>query len=112
MSMILRGSVLRFVFVAAIVLASSLQADSLYVGYSDFQIITDVRFRYQRYFALMKNHGVNFQRIWALGYSGAAPGVQERMPFDRRRGKYDLERINPEYLDHMKQVLQSANSNG
>jgi hypothetical protein len=79
-----------------------------YLGYSNYQIITDETFPVDRYFRLMEKHGVNLQRIWITGYSNAAPDVEELMPFVFRRGRYDLFRINPAYKKRLSEVLEQA----
>ena len=82
-----------------------------YLGYSDYQIVTDTNFPAGPYFRTMAASGVNFQRIWALGYSGVEKKIPERMPFIRE-GKYDLERMDPVYLDRLRSVLRLAGQNG
>ena len=81
-----------------------------YLGYSDYQIITDTAFRADRYFETMAAHGVNFQRIWVTGYSDIAVKFEELMPFVKRRGKYRLARINPAYMKRLVTVMEQAQS--
>jgi hypothetical protein len=83
-----------------------------YLGYSDYQIVTDTSFPAGRYFQAMSDSGVNFQRIWALGYSGVEKKFDERMPFVYRKGKYDLNQIDPAYMERLRRVLNLANRNG
>ena len=79
-----------------------------YIGYSDYQIITDVTFPADRYFRMMQGHGVNFQRIWVTGYSDVAIKFQELMPFVRQGNRYRLSDINPEYRKRLTTVLEQA----
>jgi hypothetical protein len=81
-----------------------------YLGYSDYQIITDSDFRADKYFLSMAEHGVNFQRIWVTGYSGAAKQIDELMPFARRGNKYRLSEISPVYRERLKEVMEQAES--
>jgi hypothetical protein len=92
-------------------LALSTAFATSYLGYSDYQVVTDPSFPAGRYFETMAESGVNFQRIWALGYSGVDKKIPERLPFVRQ-GKYDLEQIDSVYLDRLKSVLRLANQNG
>jgi Cellulase (glycosyl hydrolase family 5) len=96
---------------AVLSLASALNAQPRYVGYSSYQIITDFSFRPRPYFALMQANGVNFQRIWVLGFSGTAPKIREELPFVMENGKYNLRQIRPEYVRRMQNVLQAAQEN-
>jgi hypothetical protein len=86
--------------------ALPVQAEVPYLGYSDYQLVTDFSFDPSSYFLRMQEYGVNFQRIWALGYSGAWKG--ERLPFLKKGGRYDLNRIDPEYVSRLRLVLQAA----
>ncbi len=81
-----------------------------YLGYSDYQIITDPEFRADKYFLSMSEHGVNFQRIWVTGYSGAARKFNELMPFVRRGNKYRLSQISPAYRKRLTEVMEQAES--
>ncbi len=81
-----------------------------YLGYSDYHIITDRNFRADKYFLVMAEHGVNFQRIWVTGYSGSARNVDELMPFVRRGNKYRLSEISPVYRKRLTDVMQQAES--
>jgi hypothetical protein len=101
---------LLFQFAIALDGAADSKADprEWYLGYSDYQIITDTSFRADRYFQTMAEHGVNFQRIWVTGYSDVAVKFEELMPFAQRRGKYRLTKINPQYLKRLSTVMQQA----
>jgi hypothetical protein len=79
-----------------------------YLGYSNYQIITDFSFDPVPYFQQMDNHAVNLQRIWILGYSNSADKINETMPFVLAGKKYDLKRIDPMYLQRLIEVLQAA----
>jgi hypothetical protein len=79
-----------------------------YLGYSDYQIITDKNFHAGAYFRKMSDQGVNFQRIWALGYSGTAKKFDELLPFVLTNGKYQLRSIEPRYLQRLNEVLEEA----
>ena len=81
-----------------------------YLGYSDYQIITDSDFRADKYFLSMAEHGVNFQRIWVTGYSGSARKIDELMPFARRGNKYRLSEISPVYRERLNEVMEQAKS--
>jgi Cellulase (glycosyl hydrolase family 5) len=101
-----------FQFLAILFLAGDLAAQTVYFGYSNYQIITDADFRYTPYFSLMKANGVNFQRIWILGYSGTAPKIEETLPFQQKGFKYKLRELRPDYLQRMQIILQAAKNNG
>jgi hypothetical protein len=79
-----------------------------YIGYSDYQIVTDMRFDASTYFETMQSDGVNLQRIWALGYSNTSNSFRERMPFRRVGKKYNLEEIDPVYLKRLQSILATA----
>src|SRR5262245_43166341 len=79
-----------------------------YIGYSDYQIVTDMRFDASSYFETMQSEGVNLQRIWALGYSNTSHSFRERMPFQRVGKKYDLDEIDPVYLNRLRSILATA----
>lgn len=96
-------TILLFQFVAVPVFCAE-----TYIGYSDYQIVTDINFPADHYFQKMSQSGVNFQRIWAIGYSGVEPSFKERMPFVRERGKYRLDQIDERYLQRLRSVLQDA----
>jgi len=88
--------------------ASFLFADVTYLGYSDYQVVTDPTFDARGYFEEMESHGVNLQRIWAGGYNNSIPHVRELMPFEKQGAKYNLERIDRDYLDRLRSVISSA----
>ena len=81
-----------------------------YLGYSDYQIITDSNFSAGKYFLSVAEHGVNFQRIWVTGYSGAARQIDELMPFARRGNRYRLSEISPVYRKRLREVMEQAES--
>jgi len=87
---------------------SFLFADVPYLGYSDYQIVTDPTFDASSYFQEMESHGVNLQRIWTSGYNNSIPHVRELMPFEKLGGKYNLDRIDPDYLIRLRSVISSA----
>src|SRR6185437_16801787 len=91
-----RRSLMVFQFCVILLLAGNLAAQPVYFGYSNYQIITDPEFRYTPYFTLMKANGVNFQRIWILGYSGSAPEIAEALPFQLKGRRYKLRQLRPE----------------
>jgi len=101
-----------FQFFVILLLAGNLAAQPVYFGYSNYQIIIDPEFRYTPYFTLMKANGVNFQRIWILGYSGSAPEIAEALPFQLKGRRYKLRQLRPEYMKRMQAVLQAAKNNG
>jgi hypothetical protein len=84
------------------------QTRPTYLGYSDYQIITDISFPVEQYFRIMASHGVNFQRIWVTGYSDAAVKFEELMPFARRRERYQLSKISPSYIERLLTVMREA----
>jgi hypothetical protein len=96
-------TILLFQFVAL----SSAGAQT-YLGYSDYQIATDLNFAAGPYFEKMSEAGVNFQRIWVMGYSGVEPNFDELMPFAMDRGKYRLDQIEPAYITRLQNVLTQA----
>jgi hypothetical protein len=96
-------SILLFQFV---VLSSA--TGQTYLGYSDYQIATDTNFSAEPYFQKMSEAGVNFQRIWVLGYSGVEPSFDELMPFVLDQGKYRLDQIEPAYIRRLRNVLTQA----
>jgi hypothetical protein len=102
---ILRILLFQFCFVSAL-------AAETYLGYSDYQIITDSSFHADKYFRFMSEYGVNFQRIWVTGYSGSAKNVDELMPFVRRGNKYRLSEISPMYRERLVEVMELAESHG
>jgi hypothetical protein len=89
-------------------LAARAQTAEKFLGYSDYQIITDRNFKADRYFERLAEHGVNFQRIWVLGYSHSAKEVDELMPFVKKGSRYRLSEINPQYLARLENVLKAA----
>ena len=91
--------------------AGASQASERYLGYSDYQVITDRHFRLDRYFQALARQGVNFQRIWVTGYSGAARNVEELLPFARHRRRYNLNAYNQQYFQRLRQVMEQAQTN-
>jgi len=79
-----------------------------YLGYSDYQIVTDFRFPAEPYFRKMSESGVNFQRIWVLGYSGVEKKFDELLPFVIENDTYRLDQIEPRYIERLKNVLALA----
>lgn len=87
-------------------------AETAYLGYSDYQIVTDPGFDAEEYLIATQSYGVNFQRIWVTGYSNAGGRIDERMPFIERDGKYALLELDPAYLDRLTNVLTLARKHG
>lgn len=83
-----------------------------YIGYSDYQIVTDRSFDPAPYFQEMARAGLNLQRLWAMGYGNTDDRLRELQPFARHGRKYDLHRINPRYLDRLNRVFREADENG
>ena len=83
-----------------------------YIGYSDYQIVTDRSFDSESYFKKVAGAGINLQRLWATGYGNTDSRLRELQPFARQGKKYDLEKINPRYLDRLQRVFQQADNNG
>lgn len=104
---ILAGFLIQFLHIQASGNAPS-EKNRTYLGYSDYQIITDTSFRADRYFEMMATHGVNFQRIWVTGYSDVAVKFEELMPFARKGNRYNLGRISPAYKDRLLTVMEQA----
>jgi hypothetical protein len=98
-----RSFLLLFLFSCAIY---SFQ-EKPYIGYSDYQIITDTRFDVNAYFETMQADGVNLQRIWVLGYSNTS-SFRERMPFRKVGRKYNLEELDPVYLKRLQSIIAMA----
>lgn len=92
-------------------LAGRLHAEEPYIGYSDYQIVTDQRFNAASYFEEMQSNGVNLQRIWVLGYSNTGT-LRELMPFRKERRSYNLNELNPAYLKRLKSTLAEADRHG
>ena len=106
-----RRRMLQIQFCLLLMLMAGLQqavAGAAYLGYSNYQIITDFSFHPEPYFEQMDRHGVNLQRIWILGYSNSADEINETMPFVLSGEKYDLRRIDPAYLRRLTEVLEAA----
>ena len=99
---------LVFQFIVLLVPGTGSETEPAYLGYSDYQIITDKRFPAEDYFRMMASHGVNFQRIWVTGYSDVAVKFEELMPFVKRGDRYKLSKISPEYIDRLLTVMQHA----
>src|SRR5262245_35577744 len=81
-----------------------------YIGYSDYQIVTNKKFDAASYFEKMQQSGVNLQRIWVLGYSNTAK--KELMPFRKEHRKYNLNELDPEYMQRLRTVMEDANRRG
>lgn len=91
-----------------LILVCNLYAEPLYVGYSDYQIVTDTRFDAKPYFQTMESYGVNLQRIWVLGYSNTQRNIPERMPFLKQGLTYKLDELDPAYLQRLRITLVEA----
>ncbi len=100
-----------FCIVVSAVLAAHLYAADPYIGYSDYQIVTDTRFDAAPYFESMQSDGVNLQRIWVLGYSNTG-NFKEQMPFQKKRNKYDLNQLDSSYLRRLRSTLAKAQQQG
>ncbi len=97
-----------WILILAIYLPATFLSAETYLGYSDYQIVTDPAFDARSYFEEMEAHGVNLQRIWTGGYNNSIPHVRERMPFEKQGGKYNLDRIDRDYLNRLRSVILSA----
>src|SRR5262245_16885126 len=91
--------------------AGFLFAEEPYIGYSEYQIITDTNFSAIPYFQQMQSDGVNLQRMWVLGLSNTTT-FRELMPFQKERRLYNLNELNPEYIQRLRSVLTDAGQNG
>jgi hypothetical protein len=91
--------------------AGILFADEPYIGYSEYQIVTDTSFSPLPYFQQMQSYGVNLQRIWVLGLSNTVT-FRELMPFKKSRGIYNLNQLNPDYLQRLRTTMKEAEENG
>lgn len=92
-------------------LGAHLYAADPYIGYSDYQIVTDTRFDAAPYFERMQSDGVNLQRIWVLGYSNTG-SFREQMPFRKEGKKYDLNELDSSYLERLRSTLAEAQRRG
>jgi hypothetical protein len=89
-----------------------LYGEEPYIGYSDYQIVTNKKFDASSYFQKMQQSGVNLQRIWVLGYSNTSSNIKEQMPFRKERRNYNLNELDPEYLQRLQTVMEEAKQNG
>lgn len=89
-------------------LACGLSAEQLYIGYSDYHIVTDKTFNEKPYFQTMQSYGVNLQRIWVLGYSHTLRKIPEQMPFRKQGSQYNLDKLDPIYLQRLRNTLREA----
>jgi hypothetical protein len=99
-------------FLAVLLCASASAANDAYIGYSDYQVVTDARFDAGAYFRAMQEAGVNLQRIWIAGYGNTDPKLHETMPFARHGRKYNLRRFDPEYFRRLDSILDLAGRHG
>jgi hypothetical protein len=125
-----RGLILAGGFVAASVLlcATAVQAQVLerrgteihyggevvfLRGYGDYHPLTDPTIDIPALLDLLADHGINFYRVWAHGYSnvGGAPG-RDVLPFRFSGGKYDLTKWNAAFFDRLAQFCDSAKARG
>jgi hypothetical protein len=105
---------IRSTFVSSfclLLLVSTLSGDNLYIGYSDYHIVTDRTFNAESYFQTMKSYGVNLQRIWILGYSIVIKRIPEQMPFRKQGLQYKLHELDPNYLLRLRRTLLEAKRN-
>lgn len=102
---------LRILLLLFLSLTGQLHAEEPYIGYSEYQIVTDLRFNAAPYFEEMQSYGVNLQRIWVLGYSNTGT-LRELMPFRKERRSYNLNELDPDYLERLRSTLAEADRHG
>jgi hypothetical protein len=78
-----------------------------HIGYSDYHVLSDPSFDVENYFKEMRSYGVTLQRLWVIGYSNVT-FRDERMPFVKTDGKYDLTKLDPEFMARLRKVLELA----
>lgn len=91
----------------------------LLTGVYTWDIFSDPQFDHKGFFKLLKANSLNFARVWLFwGWEKEdipfLPLYQRTGPGEARDGKsrYDLDKFNPFFFQHLKDVLESAKKEG
>lgn len=88
------------------------------LGLSYYTSLTDPRLDLPGFVARLQDAGANLTRVWlidawAVGASAGTGCYDGLVPWEKAAdGRYDLDRVNPRYLDHLRDYVERMNQAG